>query len=153
AVIEIKLAKNAESRRAVIAQILTYAAFLRGMSLESLEQGILKTQLAKRGHETISAALAEIDQEGSIDKIAFEQQLRESLRLGRFRLILVLDAAPAELVRLVGYLGAVSDKLVIDLITVAAYQIGTSQVVVPQRVDPERPEETKLEDQFSESIR
>ena len=32
AIIEIKLAKNAEARRAVIAQILTYAAFLRDLT-------------------------------------------------------------------------------------------------------------------------
>jgi hypothetical protein len=50
-----------------------------------------------------------------------------------------LDDAPTELVRLVGYLGAVADKLLIDLVTVAAYQIGGSQVIVPQRVDPEQP--------------
>lgn len=54
-----------------------------------------------------------------------------------FRLVLVLDDAPEELVRLVGYLEVVSDKLVIDLITVAQYDVNGAQVLVPQRVDPE----------------
>lgn len=57
---------------------------------------------------------------------------------GRFRLVLVLDDVPEELVRLVGYLQSITDRLVIDLVTVAAYSIGGSQVVVPQRVEAER---------------
>jgi hypothetical protein len=68
----------------------------------------------------------------------FAAGLTSSLREGRFRLVLVLDEAPPELIRLVGYLEAVADKLVIDLITVAAYETGGTQLVVPQRVDPER---------------
>lgn len=52
--------------------------------------------------------------------------------------MIVLDQAPEELVRLVGYLGEMADKLIIDLITVAAYSVNGSQVIVPQRVEPER---------------
>jgi hypothetical protein len=53
--------------------------------------------------------------------------------------VLVLDTAPSELVRLVGYLEAVGGNLLIDLVTVTAYDIDGSRVMVPQRVDPERP--------------
>ena len=45
---------------------------------------------------------------------------------------------PSELVRLVGYLDAVAGNLVLDLVTVTAYDINGSRVMVPQRVDPER---------------
>ncbi len=41
AVIEIKLARNAEARRAVIAQVLAYAAYLWGLDQRVLEQDIL----------------------------------------------------------------------------------------------------------------
>jgi hypothetical protein len=41
-------------------------------------------------------------------------------------------------VRLVGYLEAVTDKLLIDLVTVTAYDVHGSRVLVPQRVEPER---------------
>jgi hypothetical protein len=41
-------------------------------------------------------------------------------------------------VRLTGYLEAVTDKLLIDLIVVTSYEIGGQQLVVPQRVDAER---------------
>lgn len=36
AVIEIKLRRNAEARRAVVAQVLTYAAYLRGLEVDRL---------------------------------------------------------------------------------------------------------------------
>lgn len=138
AIIEIKLKNNAEARRAVIAQILTYAAFLRGLSVEDLQASILGGHLARRGFPFISAAAADNDQTGSFDPTSFGEGLRDSLASGRFRLILVLDEAPPELVQLVGYLEAVADKLVIDLVTVAAYSIGGTRVMVPQRVEPER---------------
>lgn len=138
AVIEIKLRRNAEARRAVVAQVLTYAAYLRGMDPTVLERDVLRSHLHKRGFDSLATAAAAEDQAGAFDATTFADGLTESLAEGRFRLVLVLDEAPEELVRLVGYLGAVADKLLIDLVTVAAYDIGGSQVVVPQRVDPER---------------
>jgi hypothetical protein len=50
----------------------------------------------------------------------------------------VLDSAPDELVQVVGYLQSVTDKIDIDLVTVAAYDVGGSQVLVPQRIEPGR---------------
>lgn len=83
-------------------------------------------------------AAASADQEGAYTSADAEQALAESLASGSFRIVLILDDAPTELVRLVGYLEAVSDRISIDLITVAAYDIGGSRVLVPQRVDPGR---------------
>ncbi|HEX7101809.1 MAG TPA: hypothetical protein VF201_04110, partial [Nitrolancea sp.] len=136
-IIEIKLAKNSEARRAVIAQILTYAAYLHGLDSMTLETVILRTHLDKRGYENLVAALESNDQEGSFDHLAFSLGLTESLSNGRFRLVVVLDEVPEELVRLTGYLQQISDKVLIDLIRVSAYDIAGSKVLVPQRVDPE----------------
>src|SRR5690348_17895562 len=36
-IIEVKLAANSESRRAVVAQVLSYAAYLYGMSVDQVE--------------------------------------------------------------------------------------------------------------------
>ena len=70
---------------------------------------------------------------------ASREGLAASLSEGRFRLVLVLDDAPEELVRLIGYLEVVTvDRLLIDLVTVASYRIGGSEVIVPQRVEAER---------------
>jgi hypothetical protein len=139
-VIEIKLAYNAEARQAVIAQILTYAAYLRGLGVTTLERDVLGPHLRQRNYESLAHAAEVNDQEGAYDPDSFSEELARSLAQGRFRLVIVLDRAPEELSRLVGYLEAVADKLVIDLITVSAYRIGDTQIIVPQRVDPERQE-------------
>ena len=138
AVIEVKLARNSEARRAVVAQVLTYAAFLHGMDVATLEQEVLGRQLRDRGYDSLAGAIAANDQEGSLDSEEFAAALAANLASGAFRLVLVLDDAPSELVRLVGYLEAVGGQLVIDLVTVTPYDVDGTRIMVPQRVDPER---------------
>jgi hypothetical protein len=138
--IEVKLRNNAESRRAVVAQILAYAAALHGTSVEEFERDILARQLAGRTlvdlvHETAQAETASPDD--------FRLNLQAALHSGSFRLVLVLDQVPQELVKLVGYLEAVTQDLVIDLVAVSSYDIAGQRVVVPQRVEPERPPRTE----------
>ena len=140
ALIEVKLARNAEARRAVVAQILGYAASLRGLRLDELEAQILRAQLLKAGVETIASLVEARDSEGSFDPAAFSDALEESLAAGRFRLVLVLDDAPPELVRLVGYVESIAPELAIDLVTVSAYEVNGTTALVPQRIDPERRE-------------
>ncbi len=137
-VIEVKLAYNAEARRAVISQVLTYAASLFRLSREQLEQDTLSRILAQRGYTTIAEVVAADAQAGDFDAQAFNSALEESLAAGRFRLVIVLDDAPAELVQLAGYLEAVTDNLTIDLVTVSRYHIGESVILIPQRLDPGR---------------
>ena len=137
-VIEVKLSRNAEARRAVIAQILTYAAYLRGMDVATLEQQVLAAHLRHRGYSTLHDPMVGNDQTGVYEPESFRTGLGDSLQHGAFRLVLVLDAAPDELVQLVGYLASIAPSLVIDLLTVAAYEVNGAQVLVPQRVDPEQ---------------
>jgi hypothetical protein len=139
-IIEIKLRRNAEARRAVVAQVLTYAAYLHGMDSDTLERDVLASHLRDRGHSSLSDAAAGNDQTGTFDADRFTEGLDDSLQTGRFRLVLVLDDAPEELVRLVGYLETVTDGLLIDLVTVTSYELAGSQVMVPQRIDPEHPD-------------
>jgi hypothetical protein len=138
AIIEVKLARNAEARRAVVAQILTYAAYLRGTSRESLEHDILGPHLARSGFNGVFDAVDQGTQDGSVTAEDFLLAVDRSLVDGAFRLILVLDEAPPELVRLVGYLESMAPELTIDLVTVSKYVAGGEEVLVPQRVDPER---------------
>ena len=136
-VIEMKLQRNAEARRAVVAQVLTYAAYLKGVDPRVLETQILRTHLAQRPFASLAEAMRAADQTGTFDQASFEAGVAESLAGGAFRLVLVLDQAPAELVQLIGYLESISTGVVVDLITVSAYDIGSEQILVPQRVDPE----------------
>ena len=139
-VIEIKLRRNSEARRAVIGQILTYAAFLKGLSIPALEE-ILRSHLDKMEANSVLDLVRRSEQSAEIEGVEFSDGLAESLAAGAFRLVLVLDEAPSELVQLVGYLEAISRGVVIDLVTVAAYEAGDEELLVPQRVDPEHPDE------------
>ena len=135
-IVEIKLADNNEARRAVVAQILAYAANLHGLSQQQLEDRV-RNQLRQRDHATLADAVRSA-QEDAFDADEFTAVLDEHLREGRFRLVFVLDAVPAELMTLVAYLEHVTDKLVIDLIAVNSFKVGGTSAVLPQRVTPER---------------
>jgi hypothetical protein len=135
-IIEIKLGRNAEARRAVVAQILTYAANLKTTAVEELEE-LLRLHLAKIDAVSISDAVQRTDQSGQFDASAFRDALAAYLDAGAFRLVLVLDEAPSELVRLVGYLESITTAITVDLITVSAYEAGGEEILVPARVDPE----------------
>ena len=136
-IIEVKLARNPEARRAIVSQIIAYAAFLHGFDVKTLEQGPLRRHLTDAGHGSILGAVQAHDQEGSVDPDSFRNSLQECLDKGSFRLVFVLDEVPAELEWLVAYLDTVTvQELTIDLITLRMYEINGTQVVLPQRVSP-----------------
>jgi hypothetical protein len=135
-IIEVKLAENAESRRAVVAQVLSYAGYLQGLDPEQLESRILGRHLEAGG--SVLAAVQAAGHEDAVDPEEFKEGLARSLADGSFRLVIVLDSAPDELVQVVGYLQSVTDKIDIDLVTVAVYDVAGSQVLVPQRIEPGR---------------
>lgn len=135
--IEVKLSRNAEARRAIVSQTLSYAAYLHGATPESFGQ-ILGNHLKSRGFANLAAAASSIVQARAFDEGEFTESLAGTLSSGAFRLIFVLDEAPDDLVRLVSYLEAVAPELSIDLITVSSYEINGTKIIVPQRVEPER---------------
>jgi hypothetical protein len=136
-IVEVKLRNNSESRRAVVAQVLAYASALHGLTSQELERDVLARYLGGRSLLEIVRE-SEAIQEG-VDAEAFAEELSMSLRDGAFRLVLVLDETPDELISLVGYLESVTEVLTIDLVTVTAYELGGHRIVVPQRVAPEAP--------------
>jgi len=136
--IEVKFAKSPEARRAVVGQVLSYAASLRGLTAETFERDVLGVHLRKRGFDNLVAAAAEADQEGVFDQQEFLDGISQCLASGSFRLVLVLDDAPEELVRVVGYLEDVSERLTVDLVTVSEFNVDGSRLLVPRRVDPGR---------------
>src|SRR5947208_914767 len=71
AIIEIKLARNEEARRAIITQVLAYAAYLWGSDQTTLEQDVLYQHLQKRGYKSLAHAIESNDQEGSFDADTF----------------------------------------------------------------------------------
>jgi hypothetical protein len=133
-IVEVKLKNNAESRRAVIAQALSYAASLHGCSRQDLEEGILSRYL---GGQSLFDRVRESLQAEDVTQSEFDSSLDAHLANGSFRVVVVLDEAPAELVNLMGYLEAVTTGLSLDLIVVTSYRIGDRRIAVPQRLDPE----------------
>jgi hypothetical protein len=116
--------------------VLAYAAALHGAGAEEFERRILARHL---GGRALLDIVRESAQAEAVDTDDFRTNLDVALRDGSFRLVLVLDQAPQELVKLVGYLEAVTQGLVIDLVTVTLYDVAGRRVIVPQRVEPERP--------------
>ena len=137
AVIEVKLGRNPEARRAVVAQALAYAASLHGMGVREFEDA-LAPRLREAGHESLADAMRAADQEGAFDEDPFREALAAHLRDGSFRVVIVLDEAPPDLVRLAGYLETIADRIAVDLVTVGAYEVGGSQILLPQRIEPGR---------------
>ena len=135
-IIEVKLASNAESRRAVVAQILSYAGYIQGLDPSQLETQILGDRLGPGG--SVLAAVQADERQSVIDPSQFHEGLARSLAEGGFRLVIVLDSAPDELLQVVGYLQLVADKIDIDLVTVTSYAVGDARVLVPQRIEPAR---------------
>lgn len=135
-IIEVKLRNNAESRRAVIAQTLSYAAALHRAGRSELERVLLSRHL---NGQSIFDRVRESLQDEELVQSDFEAGLEEHLAQGSFRAVIVLDEAPSELINLVGYLETVTTGLSLDLIAVHSYAIGGHRIVVPQRLDPEQP--------------
>lgn len=127
----------------MVSQILTYAAYLKGLSVSALED-ILASHLEKVEARSLRELVRRSEQSAEVEESEFSEGLAESLAGGAFRLVLVLDEAPSELVQLVGYLESISAGVVIDLITVSAYEAGGEQLLVPLRVDPEHHDEQAL---------
>jgi hypothetical protein len=143
-VIEIKLRRNSEARRAVVSQVLAYAANLRGMTVQDLDL-TLRPHLSKRGHGSVADAVAAADQTGAFDRKTFLDAISASLREGSFRLVIVLDSAPSDLMRIAGYLEGITNKVLVDVITVSTFTSGDAMFMLPERVDPDR----TLQDQAS----
>lgn len=131
-VIEVKLRANPESKRAIVAQVLAYAAALHRVSPDDFV-AVARAQSL----EDLWVKVATSNPR-AIDQRAFIATLEDSLRAGRFRLVIVLDQVPKELVRLIGFLEQATQSLVIDLVTVSSHSVAGQLIVVPQRVEPER---------------
>ena len=131
-IIEAKLYKNREARRQMVAQTLEYAAGLHRRTVDDFEE-ILGESLRKSGHESLADAIGEDDDEN------FYKNLAEDLARGSFRIVFLLDRAPDVLVKLVGYLEALTeDRIIVDLVTATSYELGQEHIFQTQRIDPER---------------
>ncbi len=135
---EVKLARSPEAKRAIVAQVISYAAFLQGYDVESLAKGPLSKSLDEQDQVSILGMAMTQDQEDEIDSETFEAALQEYLTNGMFRLVLIMDDSSVELERVIAYLDAVTKQsLTIDLITFRIYDVNGTEVAMPQRISPD----------------
>lgn len=136
ALAEVKLGRNSEARREILAQALDYWRALRRLSYEELEAACLRalpTRLSDgQGLYEVSGAAGE----GQIGPDEFRARVAERLRTGRVLLLLILDRAPDELVRLVG--DALSDQPAlpfdVGLVEVGIHDVPGGAIVLAPRL-------------------
>lgn len=88
--------------------------------------------------ESMLSLVRASDQLNVVNAEEFRDGLAKSLAEGAFRLVIVLDSAPDELVQVVGFLQSVTDRIDVDMVTVSAYDVAGSKVLAPQRIEPGR---------------
>jgi hypothetical protein len=122
--VEVKLVRNGESRREIVAQVIDYVSALTQLTVDELD-GRVKGALEN--------AIQKLVQKGS--GASFEQvwqQCGANLRAGLARVVLVLDDAPPELERIVRFL-AERSSLDVRLVVVAKHTEETQGLLyVPQ---------------------
>ena len=101
-VVEVKLAKNAESRREIVAQIFDYISSITQFTVDELDD-LTENQL-----QTAIKSLAEENK--TTEQIW--KLCSKNLRAGDVRVVLAIDKTPEELVRIVRF---VNDKSVLDV--------------------------------------
>ncbi len=138
--VEVKLARNGESRRSVVAQIVDYLSALTAMTVDELDQEV---------DGKLELALKTFDAE---DEDAFGRRWKAvgtNLRAGFARMIVAVDESPSDLQRIVRFLSEHSN-LDIRLVAISKFddpKVGTvyvPKIIVSNEGEPlPRPEQRK----------
>jgi hypothetical protein len=99
-IIETKLATNPDAKRAVIGQILEYAAFMHKKELEWLDEIVRREKNGK-------GIMEHFEGEPDWDREAFEEKLQDNLQEGTFTLFIVVDEMNPDLKRTINYMNEV----------------------------------------------
>lgn len=116
--VEVKLARNAQSRREVVAQAFDYVAALSELTFEELDDLV---------DGALAGALEELA--GPEQSTSVRKQCATNLRAGRIRLVIAVDAAGEDLIRIVRYITDHSD---IDVRLVAISSFDKGRILVPR---------------------
>ncbi len=118
--VEVKLARNAQSRREVVAQAFDYVADLSELDFDELD-------------DLVDGALAGALQElvGPEQLVAVRKQRATNLRAGRIRLVIAVDSAPDDLIRIVRYITEHSD-IDVRLVSVSKSKFEEKRILVPR---------------------
>ncbi|MFH1690499.1 MAG: hypothetical protein ABIE42_09715 [Candidatus Eisenbacteria bacterium] len=128
-IIECKLARNDEIRRVVIGQVLDYAAALKGIRYDELNDRCVSDQGAEIVDVILKAQGAVISLQ---DRDELRKHLDETLRLGTFRLVILADGLRPSLSRIVSFLaGAEGGGVNLCVLEMRRYHDADRSIIVP----------------------
>jgi hypothetical protein len=117
--VEAKLNRNPDIRRAVVGQLLGYAGGLWGLAYDELDAAVEH----REGATLVTLAEGKADG-ADFDGEAFRAQVASNLRTGAFRLVFAVDEITEDLKRAVEYLNAHT----VDALEVLVLEFGYSRV-------------------------
>ncbi len=127
AVVECKLADNAEIKRRVIGQILEYGAYLWRMPYEEVSDRVLG-----RTGRTLAELMAEAVGDPNWDEQPFRERVEEILAEGSFMLIIAVDQVNEELAKTVDFLnGCGSPSFSFHALEMPRFRAKGTDVLVP----------------------
>lgn len=122
---ECKLERNAQARRAVVGQLLSYAGALWKLPAEQF-----LAEFERKLEGSVTDALAECD--SWTDEETFHANLRRNLESGRFRLVVAVDRITDDLKETIEYLNShTSDGVSILALEISHVRDGTTEIVFP----------------------
>lgn len=130
--IEVKLWRNPEARRKVVAQALDYASCLFEMGYEEFERAILATDFGplpkpKRLHDLVAV------KDGALEEAAFIDAVTTNLRRGRALILVVGDGIRTETERLAALLQShAGAHFTFALVELALFRHGDEILVLPR---------------------
>ena len=121
--VEVKLARNAQARREVLAQAIDYISSLTALTVDELDERVNgKLEVALRTFVT--------EEDDDFDRVW--RSVGANLRAGLARLVVALDEVPAALERILRFLARTS-QLDIQLVAVQRYSSpDMGEVIVPR---------------------
>ncbi len=124
-VVEVKLARNGESRREVLAQVFDYTSALAEYTIDELDDKV-KGKLDMRLRE-----LAGVDESSGTQYDRLWKSCADSMRAGSVRVVVAMDDNREDLARIVRFVNDHSD-LDVRLLIVRKYTSDEKTVLVPE---------------------
>jgi hypothetical protein len=127
AIIECKLAANAEIKRKVVGQLFEYASFVWQMSYEQID-GLVRQKTGTPLADLVASKVTD----GSFDNEAFRSGIATRLRDGDFILVIVVDDITDELERTIQFLNAAGGgRFSFHALEMERFGTGGSEILVP----------------------
>ena len=132
--VEVKLWKNQEARRKVVAQILEYAKDFAALSYEDINREIRKLKRDREWGANPLHEIASTEVANPLPEAIFVDRVTRNLREGRFLLLVVGDGVREEMAALAEYLMRHSLRYAFGMIEVRLFHMPDGSVLAMPRL-------------------